>query len=128
METGRPALVDCPPESRHKEWLGEGLLWGWEYILTLLSSLQDAMPKTLGPKVLALDKELEPWFTQSEAAATACAPCLLLSFSAAVHSQKPWTPPGSPLSLTQPCCTSLMPWTWVSGVFWFRGPLELLPR
>lgn len=33
---------------------------------SLLFSLQDVMLKTLGPKVLALDKELVPWSTQSE--------------------------------------------------------------
>lgn len=71
------------------------LLWGQEYILTLLSSLQDAMPKTLGPKVLALDKELEPWSTQSEAAVT-CAPCLFLSFSSAVPEASDTSPSLSP--------------------------------
>lgn len=89
------------------------------------STVKDAMPKTLGPKVLALDRELEPWFTQSEAA-TACAPCLLLSFSSAVHSQALDT--SELLSLTQPRCTSLMPWTWVSGFLWLRDLPELLPH
>lgn len=65
---------------------------------SLLFSLQGAMLKTLGPKVLALDKELVPWSTQSEATA-ACVPCLLLCFLSSVPAQKPWTPPRFSLSL-----------------------------
>lgn len=38
----------------------------------LLFSLQDAMLKTLGPKVLALAKELVPWSTQSEPPLPVC--------------------------------------------------------
>lgn len=50
---------------------GRRFCWGKEYVLILLLSLQDAMLKTSGPRASALDKELGPWSTLSEAT-TAC--------------------------------------------------------
>lgn len=65
------------------------------------------MPKTLDPKVLALDKELVPWFTQSEASA-ACVPRLLLCFSSVINPFPEALDTPKILSLTQPWLTSLM--------------------
>lgn len=77
------------------------------------------MPKTLGPKVLALDKELAPWSIQSEAAA--CVPCLLLRS----HKQ---SVPGSHGHLQDPLSHSALLHITNAldlGVLWLRGPSPL---
>uniref|UniRef100_A0A5F9DQI6 Cysteine and glycine-rich protein 1 n=1 Tax=Oryctolagus cuniculus TaxID=9986 RepID=A0A5F9DQI6_RABIT len=60
---------------------------------------KDATPKTLGPRALALDRELGPWSTRSEAtAAHRTLPNAVLDVT--VPSAAALRPPGFPLSLS----------------------------